>query len=221
MKYRSVFDIIGPIMIGPSSSHTAGAARIGLMSRNVFGRQPKKAEITFLGSFAQTYKGHGTDIAIIGGILGLNTYDERMVEAHQLAKELGVEIKMSVSDDEPNHPNTAIITLSDEQGETTVEGISIGGGKIVITSINGFTSRISGEVPTILVKHQDRSGVVASITEVFAERDLNIAYLELARKSKGGQALMIIETDYPMDKALCKQIESLPFIEKVVRLETI
>src|SRR5699024_9049541 len=132
MNYRSVFDIIGPIMIGPSSSHTAGAARIGLMSRNLFGREPKKADISFLGSFAQTYKGHGTDIAIVGGILGLSTYDEQMVESYQIAEKTGLEINMTVSDEAPNHPNTAIITLSDEEGQVTVEGISIGGGKIVI-----------------------------------------------------------------------------------------
>lgn len=221
MKYRSVFDIIGPIMIGPSSSHTAGAARIGLMSRNLFGRKPKKADILFLGSFAQTYKGHGTDIAIVGGILGLSTYDEKMVESLKIAKESGLEININVSDKVPNHPNTAIITLSDEQGQITVEGTSIGGGKIVITAIDGFSSRISGEVPTMLVLHKDEPGVVAAVTGVFAESQLNIATLELARKTKGGQALVIIETDHPIDDELYNKINALPSVEKVTGLKPI
>src|SRR5699024_10500273 len=158
----------------------------------------------------QTYKGHGTDIAIVGGILGLSTYDEQMVESYQIAEKTGLEINMTVSDEAPNHPNTAIITLSDEEGQVTVEGISIGGGKIVITAINGFSSRISGEVPTLFVWHNDNSGVVASVTGVFAEHKLNIAYLELAREKKGGQALMIIETDQPINVTLCEEIEKMP-----------
>lgn len=221
MKYRSVFDIIGPIMIGPSSSHTAGAARIGLVSRRLFGKEPTKADILFQGSFAQTYKGHGTDIAIIGGILGLSTYDEEMVESYEIAKERGIEINIVVSDDVPNHPNTAIITLSDERDQIVVRGISIGGGKIVVEEIDGFSSRISGETPTILAWHQDHPGVVAAVTGALAAHNINIATLELARKERGGQALVIIETDQSVDDAICDEIRSLPSIEKVTKLEPI
>lgn len=221
MKYRSVFDIIGPVMIGPSSSHTAGAARIGLVARNLFGRQPKRAEILFLGSFAKTYKGHGTDIAIIGGVLGLSTYDKRMVNSHQLARELGVEIDMKVSEDIPNHPNTVIIQLMDDHDQMAIQGVSIGGGKIEITELDGYGVRISGDVPTILVWHEDRYGMVSAVTQVLAKHKVNIGYMEVARKTKGSKALMVIETDQSIDKIVCEEIDSLQFVEKVDILNAI
>lgn len=218
MKYRSVFDIIGPIMIGPSSSHTAGAARIGLMARHLFGKQPKKAEILFLGSFAKTYKGHGTDIAIIGGILGLNTFDKRIVESYQLAKEMNMEVVIQLSEEIPNHPNTACITLIDGMDRITVQGISIGGGKMEITGINQYAVRVTGEMPTLLVWHEDRYGVVASVSRVLATHQVNIGYMEMARLDKGSEALMVIEADQPIAPQVCQEIETLSYIRKVISI---
>ncbi len=221
MKYRSVFDIIGPIMIGPSSSHTAGAARIGLMARNLFGKQPKKAEILFLGSFAKTYKGHGTDIAIIGGILGLNTFDKRIVDSYQMAQQMNIEIEIRVSEDVPNHPNTAWITLMDDKDRITVQGISIGGGKMEITGINEYAVRVTGEVPTLLLWHEDRYGVVASVSQVLANHRVNIGYMEMARLDKGLESLMVIEADQPLSPDVCQEIEAFSYIHKVLSLASL
>lgn len=219
MKYRSVFDIIGPIMIGPSSSHTAGAARIGLMARKLFHDRPKTADILFLGSFAKTYKGHGTDIALVGGILGFNTFDKRIVDSFQWAKEWNVDIKIQVSEELPNHPNTARITLSDDKTSLMVEGISIGGGKMEITGVDGYSLRITGESPTLLLWHEDRYGLVAAVSQVLAKYQVNIGYMEMARKSKGSESLMVIETDQTIPQEVCSEIEALAHIKKVITLE--
>ncbi len=218
MKYRSVFDIIGPIMIGPSSSHTAGAARIGLIARNLFSTNPKTAHIVFLGSFAKTYKGHGTDIAIVGGILGFNTFDKRIVDSFDWAEKMGVQVQIGVSDVIPNHPNTAQITLSSDQDTMSIEGISIGGGKMEITSINGYSLRITGESPTILILHEDRYGLVAAVSQVLAKHQVNIGYMEMARKEKGSESLMVIEMDQPIADVVRGEIEALAHIKKVTVL---
>lgn len=215
MKYRSVFDIIGPIMIGPSSSHTAGAARIGLLARNLFGNKPTRADILFYGSFAKTYKGHGTDIAIVGGILGFDTFDKRMTESLSIAKEQHVDITIRTSDDIPNHPNTARVTISDETKTVSVCGISIGGGKMEITEVDGFPVRITGDMPTLLVWHEDRYGLVAAVSEVLAAHKINIGYMDMARKSRGAQALMVIETDQAASEVICQELCALSYINNV------
>lgn len=219
MKYRSVFDIIGPIMIGPSSSHTAGAARIGLLSRRLFQRQPQSAEILFLGSFAKTYRGHGTDIALVGGVLGFNTFDKRIVDSLEWAKQMDVNIQISVSEEVPNHPNTARVILKDDQGSLMVEGISIGGGKIEITGVDGYPLRLTGESPTLLIWHDDRYGIVASVSQLLAKHQVNIGYMEMARKAKGLESIMVIETDQPIPPEVCREIEALAHISRVVSLE--
>lgn len=218
MKYRSVFGIIGPVMIGPSSSHTAGAARIGLIARHLFSSVPKAAHIVFLGSFAKTYRGHGTDIAIVGGILGFNTFDKRIVDSFEWAKKMGVQVQIKVSEETPNHPNTAQISLSNDQETMSIEGISIGGGKMEITSINGYSLRITGESPTILIWHEDRYGQVAAVSQVLAKHHVNIGYMEMARKEKGSESLMVIEIDQPIADVVCGEIEALAHIKKVTVL---
>ena len=161
MKFRSVFDIIGPVMIGPSSSHTAGAARIGRAARTLFGRLPRRVTITLYGSFAKTYQGHGTDVALVGGLLDFDTDDERMVQALEIARESGVEVTFIESEEVADHPNTARLHLEDDQGDLEVTGISIGGGKMEIVELNGFELRLSGSAPALLVTHHDRYGAVA------------------------------------------------------------
>jgi len=221
MKYRSVFDIIGPIMIGPSSSHTAGAVRIGLLGRNLFGRLPKKADILLFGSFAKTYKGHGTDIAIIGGILGFSTDDKRLTESYEIAKQAGVEIVIRVSDETPDHPNTAMITLSDDKAQMSVQGISHGGGKVEVSQINDYPVQLSGEFPAILILHQEQSEVMTAVTQILTEQKVKIKHLEMANREKNAPTLTIIETDQPIQDKVLHKMESLDSIEKVVRLEPI
>ncbi len=220
MKYNSVFDIIGPVMIGPSSSHTAGAARIGRAARSIFGRQPKKAIITLYGSFAKTYKGHGTDIALIGGLLGFDTFDNRIVDSIVIAKDLGFDVQFVISEEEAEHPNTARVNIKDENGALEIVGISIGGGKAEIVEINGFKLKISGLSPSLIVLHEDRFGVIASVSNVLSKFEINIAYMEVARKEKGSLALMVLETDQPIDWHVIEEIEGLNYVKRVALLKT-
>lgn len=215
MKFRSVFDVIGPVMIGPSSSHTAGAAKIGRVARTVFGRQPKWAKVHLYGSFAETYKGHGTDIAIIGGLLDYDTFDERIKTAFQEAEEVGLTYEFIVEDEEMDHPNTARVTIGDDESEIELTGISIGGGKIEIIDLNGFELSLSGNYPALLVVHNDRKGTIASVANVLAQRDINIAQMEVGRKGKGEMALMVIEVDQLISDSLIDELNALPQITKV------
>ncbi|MFI8574721.1 L-serine ammonia-lyase, iron-sulfur-dependent subunit beta [Rossellomorea aquimaris] len=218
MKYKSVFDIIGPVMIGPSSSHTAGAARIGRMARNLFRREPKWATISFYGSFAKTYKGHGTDVAIVGGILDYDTYDERIIESINVAKQKGIKVKFQEEDAITDHPNTARIRMGDDKGEIELVGISIGGGKVEIIELNGFELKLSGHHPAILVVHDDRFGAIASVSNIIAKHQLNIGHMDVSRKEKGQMALMTIEVDQPIDEAVINELTSLPNITQVTRI---
>jgi len=218
MKYRSVFDIIGPIMIGPSSSHTAGAARIGRVARSLFGRQPKWANISFYGSFAKTYKGHGTDVAIVGGLLDFDTFDERIKTSLQIADSLGISITFHEEDAITDHPNTAKVVIGDENGELELVGISIGGGKIEITELNGFALKLSGNHPALLVVHDDRYGAIAGVANVLAKFAINIGHMEVSRKEKGKKALMTIEVDQNIDDAVIQELSTLPNITQVTKI---
>ncbi|NRD78837.1 L-serine ammonia-lyase, iron-sulfur-dependent, subunit beta [Bacillus sp. BRMEA1] len=218
MKYRSVFDIIGPVMIGPSSSHTAGAARIGRVARSLFGREPKWANISLYGSFAETYKGHGTDVAIVGGLLDFDTDDTRIIDAIKIAEERGMKLRFIEEDAVTDHPNTARIIIGDHNGELELVGISIGGGKIEITELNGFELKLSGNHPAILVVHNDRFGAIASVANTLAKYEINIGHMEVARKDVGKMALMTIEVDQNIDNKLIEELEQLPNILKVTKI---
>ncbi|MGX6441984.1 L-serine ammonia-lyase, iron-sulfur-dependent subunit beta [Neobacillus sp. K501] len=218
MKYRSVFDIIGPVMIGPSSSHTAGAARIGRVARSLFGREPKWANISLYGSFAQTYKGHGTDVAIVGGLLDFDTDDVRIINAIDIAKERGIKLRFIEEEAVTDHPNTARVIIGDDKGELELVGISIGGGKIEVTELNGFELKLSGNHPAILVVHNDRFGAIASVSNVLAKYEINIGHMEVSRKEKGKLALMTIEVDQNIEDKIIHELEQLPNILKVTRI---
>ncbi|MBA4538105.1 L-serine ammonia-lyase, iron-sulfur-dependent, subunit beta [Bacillus aquiflavi] len=218
MKYKSVFDIIGPVMIGPSSSHTAGAARIGRVARELFGREPKWANISFYGSFAETYKGHGTDVAIVGGLLDFDTFDERIIKAIEIARSRGIIIQFREEEAIPNHPNTARIVIGDEDGELNLVGISIGGGKIEIIELNGFELKLSGHHPALLVVHNDRFGTIANVSNVLAKYEINIGHMEVSRKEKGKLALMTIEVDHNINHEVMKEIEQLPNVVQVTKM---
>lgn len=218
MKFKSVFDIIGPIMIGPSSSHTAGAARIGRVARSLFEREPKWAHIYFYGSFAQTFRGHGTDVAIVGGILDYDTFDERIIDAITIAKSKGMELYFYEEEAIPNHPNTAKIRIGDENDELELVGISIGGGKIEIIELNGFQLKLSGNHPAILVAHNDKFGTIASVSNLLAKHEINIGHMEVSRKDVGKLALMTIEVDQNIEDDLLEEITKLPNVLKVTKI---
>ena len=218
MKFTSVFDIIGPVMIGPSSSHTAGAARIGRVARDLFGRQPKWVRIHLYGSFAETYRGHGTDVAIVGGLLDYDTYDERIKTAFNDAKEAGMQYEFIPEEAHKEHPNTARLVMGDDSGEMSVEGISIGGGKIEISEVNGFKLRLTGGMPAILVVHNDRTGCIANVANCLAMHNVNIGHMEVSRIERGHTALMVIEVDQNIDDRILQQISFIPHITKVSKI---
>lgn len=205
-------------MIGPSSSHTAGAARIGRVARSLFGREPKWATISLYGSFAETYKGHGTDVALIGGILDFDTDDKRIIQALDIANEKGIKVSFIEEDAIPDHPNTARVFIGDENGELELVGISIGGGKIEITELNGFKLKLSGHHPAILVVHNDRFGTIASVATILAKHEINIGHMEVSRKEVGKLALMTIEVDHNIEEAVLHEIENSPNILKVTKI---
>lgn len=219
MKYRSVFDIIGPVMIGPSSSHTAGAVRIGQLARKLFGHRPDTAVIHFFGSFARTYRGHATDVAVLAGILNLKTDDPRIPGAFSLAQERGLSYSFIEEEAVPAHPNTVVIELSAGEASIAVTGISIGGGAVQIIQVDGFRLRLTGEAPALLIFHKDAFGTVAAVTRKLAEHEINISHMEVSRSQKGQEALMVIETDQPVPDALLADMKTAPHIRKIVKLD--
>lgn len=217
-----VFDILGPIMIGPSSSHTAGAVRIGKYARSVLGRKPVKAVIRFSGSFAKTYKGHGTDKAVIAGILGMDTDDSRIRNSMQIATEEGLDFKFIEEDIDGAHPNTAEITLTDESGRSAlIQGASIGGGNIVINKINDTEVSISGKSDTLVIPHDDIPGMIAVVTNILADKGVNVHGFSLGRDRKGGVAVMTIEIDGNIDESINEAIMECPNIHASTILKAI
>lgn len=216
------FDIIGPIMIGPSSSHTAGAVRIGKYARSILGATPVKAHIRFSGSFAKTYKGHGTDKAVIAGILGMDTDDARIRVSMDVAKEEGLAFEFEEADIDGAHPNTAEITLEDAEGRTAqVQGASVGGGNIVINKINGTVVSINGKSDTLVIPHQDIPGMIAVVTKILAEKDVNVHGFSLCRDHKGGTAVMTIEIDGDINESVQDAILENPHIFSCTILKAI
>lgn len=203
-RTHSVFEVIGPIMIGPSSSHTAGAVRLGRLARAVFGEQPVSARIVLHGSFATTGRGHGTDLALVAGLLGFAPDDERIRTADVEARTAGMDVAFVNQDLGEAHPNTARVTMTSATGRTgMVQGSSVGGADVVVTAIDDFDVHISGDLPVLVVGHQDQPGVIASVSATLARFGVNIASMEVSRERRGARALMVIETDEPVgDEAI-------------------
>lgn len=219
MKNYSAFDIMGPIMVGPSSSHTAGAARLGKIARIIAGGSIKSVELQLHGSFAKTYKGHGTDRALAAGILGMEPWDERLRNALQLAEKEGIKIIFSEIDLGDVHPNTVKFILRKDNG-TLVEvlGSSIGGGSIIIYEIDGEKVEFTGEYPTIIIKQKDIPGVISKVTTLMYEENINIAFMKVYRNSKGTIATMIFETDSAITGAM---IEKMKAVESIISVRVI
>ncbi len=218
MAFISVFDVIGPNMIGPSSSHTAGADSLAFLAQKMINGPLKKVEFTLYGSFAKTYRGHGTDRALLGGIMGFNTDDKRIPDSFEIAKERGLSYEFHVNHkEEVNHPNTVDIYMLNEGGrELTVRGESLGGGKIRITRINRVDVDFTGEYSTAIVIHKDTPGVVAHITRCLSDANINIAFMKLFREEKGQTAYSIVESDNDLPEAVGMQIRQNPWVKDVM-----
>ena len=218
----NVFDIIGPVMIGPSSSHTAGAVRLGRVAWKILEEKAVRADIRLSGSFAQTYRGHGTDKALIAGIMGMHSDDERIRRTLALAEEEGLVYSFTAEDIRDAHPNTARIHLKGENGaECTIQGASIGGGNILITEIDGMEVSFTGQYNTLMVLHYDKPGTIAAVTNFMAYSGTNIGNFRLARKKKGGEAVMTIEVDGDVEESLIQSLRILPNVINVILIKAI
>ncbi|QEK12902.1 L-serine ammonia-lyase, iron-sulfur-dependent, subunit beta [Crassaminicella thermophila] len=216
MKQYSIFDIVGPIMIGPSSSHTAGAARLAKTARIISGGNIKNVTFLLHGSFAKTYKGHGTDRALVAGILKMNPWDERLKDSFTWAEKKGIEFEFIETDLGNVHPNTVKFVITKKDGSISeITGSSVGGGNILIFDIDGTQVEFTGDNPTIITKHRDVPGVIWHISKVLFEKNINIGNMKVFQKKKGLEATMVIETDAIVSEEIIKKIKDLSAIEYI------
>ncbi|KAA0964623.1 L-serine ammonia-lyase, iron-sulfur-dependent, subunit beta [Streptococcus cristatus] len=216
LKFQSVFDIIGPVMIGPSSSHTAGAVRIGKIVSSIFDDTPTEVEFQLFNSFAKTYRGHGTDLALVAGILGMDTDDPEIPNSLEIAHKRGIKIVWTIQkDSNVPHPNTTKITVKNDYKTISVTGVSIGGGNIQVTELNGFSVSLSMNTPTIIIVHQDVPGMIAHVTEALSRYNINIAQMTVTREKAGEKAIMIIEVDSRSCEEAIEEIRKIPHLHNV------
>jgi L-serine dehydratase len=218
----SLLDIIGPVMVGPSSSHTAGACRIGLLARCLVGGTPQVARIELHGSFARTGEGHGTDKAIAAGLLGFRPDDERIRDALEIAEREGLTYSFEKTTlDDTAHPNTARISIAAGNRQAVMVGSSLGAGRVLVTEIDGYPVSISGNFHTIVLIAEDVKGSVARIAGLLAQHDINIATLRLTRKQRGGDAFMVIEADEEPSLEVRDAVRALPWVRWAFRLDKV
>ena len=212
----NLFDIVGPVMVGPSSSHTAGAAKIGNVCNKLMAEEIASVEIYLHGSFASTGKGHGTDKAIVGGLLGMSCDDIRLPQSFDIAKEKGLKFTISEIDLGDAHPNTAKIVMHGKTGHSLeVVACSIGGGRIQVCKLDGVKANFSGESATLIVHNVDQPGYITEVTSLLGQQNINIATMQLYRKNRGGEAVMVIECDDQVPKETIEALEALEGILKV------
>ena len=216
----NIFDIMGPIMVGPSSSHTAGAVRIGLITRHLLGSQPVSAQLLLHGSFAATGKGHGTDRALVAGLLGLAPDDPDLPRSFALAKESGMEVVVDTVTLRGAHTNTVVLQVAGAGGRSMeVNASSLGGGRVRVNAIDGLEASFTGDHPTLIIRNEDRPGAVAEVSAALSRRQVNIAAMQLYRNMRGGLAVMVIESDQPIWGAAVDELRGLPGIVSVTYLE--
>jgi L-serine dehydratase len=217
-----IFDMIGPIMIGPSSSHTAGVVRIGRVARRVLGEQPKNVTITFYNSFARTYEGHGSDRAIIAGLLDFKTDDIRIKTSLDIAPTMGLTfVFKSVGSASTLHPNTVKLELQGDNRKVLVQGESLGGGVINISMLDGFDANFSAAFHTMIIKARDKAGSIAFIASVIAHDDCNIATMTVSRKGKHDLACQVIEMDSGIKPITLQYLNQLSWVEEVIYIPDI
>jgi L-serine dehydratase len=204
----SILDVMGPVMVGPSSSHTAGTARLGRVAREILDEDPVAVHFYLHPPLAATYRGHGSDFALVGGSIGLNVDDPRIPEAIRIAEQMEVDVTFSEEDLGDVHPNTVRIEIRGKTREVEILGSSIGGGVIEVFKINGFQTRFKGDSPTLLLFYRDRPGMISEVTKIIAEEGINIASLSCSRKQRGKDAFMQIDVDSPLSKAALDRIYS-------------
>ena len=212
----NIFDILGPVMVGPSSSHTAGAVRIGLITRRLLGEKVKTARIGMYGSFAATGKGPGTDRALVAGLLGMEPDDIRIPASFELAKQEQMEFQIEEISLSGAHPNTAVLNVEGISGrKLEVQASSLGGGRIMINRLDGIEVNCTCEMPTLIVHNIDQPGLVAKVTSMLFESNINIANMSLYRDRRGGIAVMVIEADKEIPKEMLGWLEQQEGIKKV------
>lgn len=215
----SLFDIIGPVMVGPSSSHTAGAVRIGFICNKLMGEKITEATILLFGSFLLTGKGHGTDRALVAGLLGMEPDDERIPHSLELAKEQRMEVGFGATDIMNAHPNTVKLKLTGASGrKLEVVAASVGGGRIKICQLDGLDANFCGDYPTLIVRNLDQPGHVTKVTAMLAHKSVNIATMQLYRDNRGGNAVMVIECDQEIPEESLRWLEHQEGIQKVTYL---
>lgn len=218
----NLFDIIGPVMIGPSSSHTAGAARIGRVARQLLGEKPVRARVSFHGSFEKTYRGHGTDRAVAGGLMDMAVDDERLSHSLQLAREAGMDITFQPVSLRDAHPNTVVVEVTGESGRhVAVQAASVGGGSILVQYLDGLEVGFSGEKTTLVIRHTDEPGAIAAVTHLLSSMRINIAAMRVFRREAGGEAVMAIEVDQRPQAGLIEALRMLPAVSDVTLLDQI
>lgn len=222
MSFISVFDVLGPNMIGPSSSHTAGACVIASLAQKMLGSAIKRVEFTLYGSFARTYQGHGTDRALLGGIMGFSTDDTRIAESFEIAERKGLEFSFKTNEEEKEvHPNTVDINMTGQDNRVmVVRGESLGGGKVRIVRINQVDVDFTGEYSAVIVIHQDRPGVAAHITKCLSLHNVNIAFMRIFRETKGCTAYTIVESDGCLPEHITEELQENSFVHDVMLIQS-
>jgi len=222
MAKYGAFDILGPIMIGPSSSHTAGAARLAKIAAVIAGSNLVKVDFLLHGSFAKTYRGHGTDRALVAGILGMDPWDEKLKDSLEIAKQNGLSIAFKEADLGDVHPNTVKFHMTKKSGRViSVVGSSIGGGSIVITEVDGQKVQFTGEYPTLIINHMDKPGMISKITTLMYEENINIAFMRVFRSQKGFKATMVFETDEPVTDGIIHKIDAIGDVNSIKAINPI
>ncbi|MFE5318076.1 L-serine ammonia-lyase, iron-sulfur-dependent subunit beta [Paenibacillus sp. NPDC056579] len=219
MRFKDLFSIIGPDMIGPSSSHTAGALRIGLIARHLFGEQPEQADVALYQSFADTGRGHGTDAAIAAGLLGWATDDSRIPQSLSLAEQHGLHIEFRKGRGMAPHPNTAQIRMSAKDRVMQITGTSIGGGNVEIVNVDGFDVRFSAAYPTMVIWHSDKVGLLAALTRWFSRYGINIGFMDVDRNRRSGDALTVIEADAVFPIELVEAVRRVKGVTRAVTFD--
>ncbi|HEX9982103.1 MAG TPA: L-serine ammonia-lyase, iron-sulfur-dependent subunit beta [Thermoanaerobaculia bacterium] len=217
----SILDVMGPVMVGPSSSHTAGTARLGRVAREILDEDPTEVHFYLHPPLAATYRGHGSDFALVGGSIGLNVDDPRIPEAIRIAEQMDVTIAFSEEDLGEVHPNTVRVEIKGAQREAEIVGSSIGGGVIEVFRINGFTARFKGDTPSLLLFYRDRPGMISEVTKIIAEEGVNIASLYCSRKQRGKDAFMEIDVDSPIGDEALRRICATEDVEEAKYLDRI
>lgn len=216
----TIFDIMGPVMVGPSSSHTAGAARIGCITRRLLGVQPAAAELLLHGSFAATGAGHGTDRALAAGLLGMEPDDPRLPQSFELAREAGMDLTLGKTTLKGVHPNSVLVRATAPDGHVLeVVASSLGGGRVKVCSIDGLEASFSGELPTLIIRNRDKPGMVAEVTSALSRHAVNIAAMQLYRDMRGGLAVMVLESDQSIPAAAVAELRACPGVVRLVYLD--